>query len=129
MFTRYFFKHLVYYLPRCMGGCLLMHIGVDLTKEALYDSYSSFDVFEYVSGTYVRTVSSFSCVHIYISTVAWQFFANRHHHHHHISHHYHDNYHHHLHHGITHIVLLYYCITYTHIHACIHVRTYVQCWV
>ena len=33
-----------------MGGCLLMHIGIDLTKEALYDSYNSFDVFEYFSG-------------------------------------------------------------------------------
>lgn len=34
-----------------MAGCLLIHIGVDLTKEALWDSYSygSFDVFEYGS--------------------------------------------------------------------------------
>ena len=40
----------VYYVPRCMGGCLLMHIGIDLTKESLWDSYHSFDVFEYLSG-------------------------------------------------------------------------------
>jgi SulP family sulfate permease len=41
----------VFYIPRCMAGCLLIHIGVDLTKEALWDSYSygSFDVFEYGS--------------------------------------------------------------------------------
>jgi hypothetical protein len=34
-----------------MGGCLLMHIGVDLTKEAVWDSFGSFDIFEYLSGT------------------------------------------------------------------------------
>ena len=27
-----------------------MHIGIDLTKESLWDSYHSFDVFEYLSG-------------------------------------------------------------------------------
>ena len=28
-----------------------MHIGVDLTKEAVWDSSGSFDIFEYLSGT------------------------------------------------------------------------------
>ena len=27
-----------------------MHIGVDLTKEAVWDSFGSFDIFEYLSG-------------------------------------------------------------------------------
>jgi sulfate permease, SulP family len=36
-------------VPRCMAGCLLIHVGIDLCKEALYDSYSSFDLYEYGS--------------------------------------------------------------------------------
>jgi sulfate permease, SulP family len=39
----------VVYVPRCMAGCLLMHIGTELTKEALWDSIGTFDVFEYGS--------------------------------------------------------------------------------
>ena len=39
----------VVFVPRCMAGCLLMHIGSDLTKEALWDSIGAFDVFEYGS--------------------------------------------------------------------------------
>ena len=39
----------VAYVPRCMAGCLLMHIGCDLTKEALWDSIGSFDIYEYGS--------------------------------------------------------------------------------
>jgi MFS superfamily sulfate permease-like transporter len=32
-----------------MAGCLLFHVGVDLTKEALLDSLEGFDWFEYGS--------------------------------------------------------------------------------
>jgi sulfate permease, SulP family len=39
----------VFFVPRCMAGCLLMHIGSDLTKEALWDSIGTFDIFEYGS--------------------------------------------------------------------------------
>merc|ERR1719361_2275164 len=37
------------YVPRCMAGCLLIHVGLDLTKEGLLDSWHNFDAFEYVS--------------------------------------------------------------------------------
>jgi len=37
------------YVPRCMAGCLLVHVGLDLSKEALVDSIEAFDTFEYVS--------------------------------------------------------------------------------
>ena len=36
----------VAYVPRCMAGCLLMHIGSDLIKEALWDSIGVFDKYE-----------------------------------------------------------------------------------
>lgn len=39
----------VSYIPRCMTGCILMHVGVDLTKEAILDSYPTFDIYEYIS--------------------------------------------------------------------------------
>eukprot|EP01038_Epipyxis_sp_PR26KG_P007108 gene7108-9700_t len=39
----------VRFMPRVMPGCLLMHIGLDLTKEALWDSYGAFDAIEYGS--------------------------------------------------------------------------------
>ena len=39
----------VVFVPRCMAGCLLMHIGSDLTKEALWDSIGAFDMYEYGS--------------------------------------------------------------------------------
>lgn len=35
------------YLPRCMAGTLLLHIGVDLTLEGVYDSFGNYDVLEY----------------------------------------------------------------------------------
>lgn len=40
---------IVEYVPRCMAGCLLLHVGIDLTKEALYDTYGIFDKFEYTT--------------------------------------------------------------------------------
>lgn len=38
---------IISYVPRCMPGCLLIHIGIDLTREALYDSLAGFDWLEY----------------------------------------------------------------------------------
>ena len=37
------------FVPRCMAGCLLIHVGIDLMTEALVDSYAGFDHFEYGS--------------------------------------------------------------------------------
>ncbi|CAE8737337.1 unnamed protein product [Polarella glacialis] len=34
------------YVPRCMAGCLLIHVGLELSKEALVDSLEAFDTFE-----------------------------------------------------------------------------------
>lgn len=35
------------YIPRCMAGCLLLHVGIDLFLEGVYDSYGQFDQLEY----------------------------------------------------------------------------------
>lgn len=32
------------YLPRCMAGTLLFHIGIDLILEGVYDSIGQYDV-------------------------------------------------------------------------------------
>eukprot|EP00548_Thalassiothrix_antarctica_P019269 CAMPEP_0194192520 /NCGR_PEP_ID=MMETSP0154-20130528/70988_1 /TAXON_ID=1049557 /ORGANISM="Thalassiothrix antarctica, Strain L6-D1" /LENGTH=129 /DNA_ID=CAMNT_0038916023 /DNA_START=1 /DNA_END=387 /DNA_ORIENTATION=+ len=37
------------YIPRCMAGALLLHVGIDLFLEGVYDSYSKFDYMEYGS--------------------------------------------------------------------------------
>uniref|UniRef100_A0A7S1VAN1 STAS domain-containing protein n=1 Tax=Grammatophora oceanica TaxID=210454 RepID=A0A7S1VAN1_9STRA len=37
------------YIPRCMAGTLLLHVGIDLFLEGVYDSYSKFDRLEYGS--------------------------------------------------------------------------------
>lgn len=37
------------FIPRCMAGTLLLHVGIDLFLEGVYDSYSKFDVVEYGS--------------------------------------------------------------------------------
>jgi sulfate permease, SulP family len=39
----------IHFVPRCMAGCLLIHVGIDLMTEALVDSYGGFDRFEYAS--------------------------------------------------------------------------------
>ena len=31
------------YLPRCMAGTLLLHCGIDLFLEGVYDSYGQYD--------------------------------------------------------------------------------------
>jgi len=35
------------YVPRCMAGTLLLHIGIDLFLEGVYDSYGDYDALEY----------------------------------------------------------------------------------
>eukprot|EP00980_Cylindrotheca_fusiformis_P029213 scaffold22753_cov160-Cylindrotheca_fusiformis.AAC.5 len=35
------------YLPRCMAGTLLLHIGIDLFLEGVYDSFGNYDQIEY----------------------------------------------------------------------------------
>ena len=35
------------YLPRCMASTLLLHIGVDLFLDGVYDSLHKFDTLEY----------------------------------------------------------------------------------
>jgi SulP family sulfate permease len=37
------------YIPRCMAGTLLVHVGSDLFLEGTYDSYDKFDSLEYFS--------------------------------------------------------------------------------
>lgn len=37
----------VAYIPRCMAGCLMIHIGLDLMREAIIDTYQTLDFFEY----------------------------------------------------------------------------------
>lgn len=36
----------VAYVPRCMAGCVMIHIGVDLLKEALIDTWDELDAME-----------------------------------------------------------------------------------
>lgn len=36
----------VSYIPRCMAGCVMMHLGWDLLREALIDTYDQLDVLE-----------------------------------------------------------------------------------
>lgn len=34
--------HIASYIPRCMAGTLLLHIGIDLILEGVYDCKSSY---------------------------------------------------------------------------------------
>lgn len=34
-------------MPRCMAGTLLLHCGIDLFLEGVYDSYGKYDYLEY----------------------------------------------------------------------------------
>lgn len=40
---------LLAYIPRCMAGCLLVHLGWALFYEGIVDSRSQYDLFEYTS--------------------------------------------------------------------------------
>lgn len=44
-----------------MPGCLLIHIGIDLTREALWDSIGAFDAIEYASIVAITVVSGWVC--------------------------------------------------------------------
>ena len=46
------------YIPRCMAGCLLLHVGIDLFLEAVYDSVGRFDHLEYAGIWLIVTVMS-----------------------------------------------------------------------
>jgi len=35
------------HIPRCMAGALLLHVGIDLFLEGVWDSYGKFDLLEY----------------------------------------------------------------------------------
>ena len=43
------------YIPRCMARVLLLHIGIDLTLEGIYDSIGQYDLFKYM-GIWLITV-------------------------------------------------------------------------
>lgn len=43
------------FLPRCMAGTLLLHIGIDLVLEGVYDSFGQYDQIEY-AGIWVITI-------------------------------------------------------------------------
>ena len=43
------------YIPRCMAGTLLLHVGIDLFLEGVYDSYGKFDNLEY-AGIWLITI-------------------------------------------------------------------------
>jgi len=49
----------VSYVPRCMAGCMLLHVGIDLCREALIDSFKSFDALEYFSVLLIMAVMTF----------------------------------------------------------------------
>ena len=46
----------VVFVPRCMAGCILLHMGIGLVKEALFDAYKTFDRFEYGSVVLITVV-------------------------------------------------------------------------
>ncbi|KAG7396206.1 hypothetical protein PHYBOEH_002647 [Phytophthora boehmeriae] len=49
VFLLFFFvvgPNAVSYVPRCMAGCVMIHIGWDLLKEALIDTYDQLDAME-----------------------------------------------------------------------------------
>lgn len=43
------------FVPRCMAGTLLLHLGIDLFFEGVYDSYNDYDRLEY-SGIWLITI-------------------------------------------------------------------------
>ncbi|KAL3910452.1 MAG: hypothetical protein SGILL_007682, partial [Bacillariaceae sp.] len=47
------------YVPRCMAGTLLLHVGIDLFLEGVYDSIGKFDWLEYFGIWLIVCVMSF----------------------------------------------------------------------
>lgn len=68
------------YLPRCMAGTLLFHIGIDLILEGIYDSFGNYDYLEYtgiwvialVMTTWGMTAALIAGVIAALSTYAFQ---------------------------------------------------------
>ncbi|KAF1785054.1 Cyclic nucleotide-binding-like [Phytophthora cactorum] len=46
MFFFFVGPNAVSYIPRCMAGCVMMHLGWDLLREALIDTYDQLDALE-----------------------------------------------------------------------------------
>jgi sulfate permease, SulP family len=46
------------YIPRCMAGTLLLHVGIDLFLEGVYDSIGKFDYVEYAGIWLIAVVMS-----------------------------------------------------------------------
>ena len=44
------------YIPRCMAGVILLHLGIDLIREALVDAFNDFDSLEYLGIWFVTVV-------------------------------------------------------------------------
>lgn len=44
------------YIPRCMAGVILLHLGIDLIREALVDAFNDFDSLEYIGIWFVTVV-------------------------------------------------------------------------
>lgn len=72
------------YIPRCMAGTLLLHIGIDLFLEGVWDSYGNYDRIEYlfiwvitlVMTSYGMTAALIAGIIAAMSTYAAQSIAN-----------------------------------------------------
>jgi sulfate permease, SulP family len=72
------------YIPRCMAGTLLLHIGIDLVLEGLWDSFGNYDRIEYlfiwvitiVMTSYGMTAALIAGIIAAMSTYAAQSIAN-----------------------------------------------------
>ena len=42
-------------IPRCMAGTLLLHVGIDLFLEGIFDTWGKFERLEYI-GTVIITI-------------------------------------------------------------------------
>ncbi|KAJ0411099.1 hypothetical protein ATCC90586_008074 [Pythium insidiosum] len=49
----------VAYVPRCMAGCLMIHIGLDLLKEALIDTLDELDKMEIATVWIITAIMTF----------------------------------------------------------------------
>jgi len=47
------------YIPKCMAGTLLLHIGVDLFMEGVYDAFHEYDTIEYGGVLVITAVMTF----------------------------------------------------------------------
>lgn len=47
------------YMPRCMAGTLLLHCGIDLFLEGVYDSFGKYDYLEYTGIWSITIIMTF----------------------------------------------------------------------